>query len=562
MRSDCIKRLGKFINRKETKLFITFLIIYIYFIQWYGWNEESNFALTKSIVEENRFEIDSFYNLTGDRSVYQEHYYSDKDPGLSFLASPTYMIWKLVYNFFPTKFKIDHAGSTGYVTELHGNVPIVTFIDRGFFIFTSMILVTISTSVLFSSLTAVLVYKISKYFLKNQAYRILLSLTYGIATLAFPSALHFMTNATATFFVFLSFYLLFKIKNEKLKESKYILLAGLAAGFGIATDRFGILLAPLLIIYSFWLNKRLSLVFLSGLFLSILPFLLYNYTIFGNPFDLASSYIDRQIYRTAYPQSTLPIFFSNEKPENFAMMSLLNTDVIKQLFEHFHFIPTLPNPYVIMRLLLYPYRGLLFYSPVLFLSLVGIIFMFKKYRVETTFIILALILFLCVISMRRTWWGGYDFGNRYLLPIVPFLMLPLAFVFDKINKKIIIFLLLISIFFNFLGLQPAEDLAYDWKAMDIRSDWLVKQNSFEILANPLFEHYLPLTLQYGPRSAIFEHLTNGYISIDIRFPSLSKGIDFPFSKFYVPFLVLLPVLLIEIAIWHEEIIDVIKDAIK
>jgi len=221
-------------------------------------------------------------------------------------------------------------------------------------------------------------------------------------------------------------------------------------------------------------------------------------------------------------------------------------------------MPTFPNPYVMIRLLFYPYRGLFFYSPILLLSIPGLFFMLKKYKAETILIILALVLFLSIISMRRNWWGGYCFGNRYLLPVVPFLSLPLILIFTKIDKKIFFVLFFISIIINFLGLQPAEEWAYDWRNMDMRSDWLEKQNSFKILANPLFEHYLPLTLKNGPRSGIFEHLVNGYISIDIRFPPLSKGVDFPFSKFHIPFLVLIPVFLIEILIWRKEIVSVIK----
>lgn len=560
MASPCAKRFWYFINRKETKIFLTFLITYACFIQWYGWNEESNFSLVRAIVDENRFEIDSFYNATGDRSVYNGKYYSDKEPGLSFLASPAYDAWEFVYNYFPTDFKASHAGKAGYVTEMHAAVPIVTVVDRGFFIFTSMISVTFFTSVVFSSLTAVLLYKISKYFLEHSAYRILVSVIYGLATLSFPSALHFMTTPTATFFIFLSFYILFKTKDGKLEVWQYFLLAGIAAGFGVTVDRSVVLLAPLLAAYSIWMNKRRSLAFFFGLLLAAMPLILYNYAVFGNPLDLASSYIDRQIYMTAYPQSDLPALLSEEQPSNFAMMSVLNVDAIRTIVEHFHFVPTIPNPYIIMRLLLYPYRGLLFYSPILILAFAGIPAMLRKHRMEAALIVLALLLFLCALSIRRTWWGGHGFGNRYLLPVVPFLMLPLAAIFGSVDKRLLIALILVSAGINFLGLQPAEELAYDWKNMDVSPEWLAGQDSFKILANPLLEHYLPLTLQYGPRSAVFEHLINGYVSIDTRFPPLSKGAEFPFSGFHVPFLSLLPVLLAWTVIWNKEIARVLEYA--
>jgi len=540
--------------RNEIKIFLSLFFVYLIFVQWYGWNEESNFALTRTISEEKRFEIDSFANQTGDRAFYNGHYYTDKDPGLSFLASVIYTTWSSIYQFFPIDFKTKYAGNEFYVTELQDSVAIITYFDRGFFIFTSMILLTVFTSCIFSSLTSLLIYKLSSYFLKKEKERILISLAFGFCTLLFPYALHFMVHATSTFFLFLSFCLLFKLKNEKIKNEKILFLAGIFAGFGIVIDKVGILILLLLIIYSFFFRRRF-LFFVFGLILSLLPLFFYNYSNFKNPFEFATSYIDRQIYRTAYPQSVLSIFFSGKS--EIAQMSF-DFSLIKKLFEYFHFMPTFPNPYVMIRLLFYPYRGLFFYSPILLLSIPGLFFMLKKYKAETILIILALIFFLSIISMRRNWWGGYCFGNRYLLSVVPFLSLPLILTFTKIDKKIFFVLFFISIIINFLGLQPAEEWAYDWRNMDMRSDWLEKQNSFKILANPLLEHYLPLTLKNGPRSGIFEHLVNGYISIDIRFPPLSKGVDFPFSKFHIPFLVLIPVFLIEILIWRKEIVSVIK----
>jgi hypothetical protein len=533
----------------EIKIFLSLFFVYLIFVQWYGWNEESNFALTRAISEEKRFEIDSFANQTGDRAFYKEHYYTDKDPGLSFLASVIYVVWNFFYQFFPNDFKAKHAGSDLYVTELQDSVAIITYFDRGFFIFTSMILLTAFTSCLFSSLTSLLIYKISSYFLEKEKERILVSLAFGFGTLLFPYALHFMVHATSMFFLFLSFCILFKLKNEKTESRKLILLAGIFAGFGVVVDKLGILISFLLIFYSFFLRKH-SIFFVSGFFLSLLPLLLYNYSNFNNPLEFASSYIDRQIYRTAYPQSVLPIFFSGRN--KFVSMSF-DFPLIEKLLEHFHFVPASPNLYVMFRLLFCPYRGLFFYSPILFLSIPGFFLMFKKYKTEAILIVSILILFVSIISMRRNWWGGYCFGDRYLLLVVPFLTIPLIFVFKKINRKIFVVFLFISIFINFLGLQPAEEWAYDWKSMDMRLDWLEKQNSFQILANPLLEHYIPLTLKNGPRSGIFEHLINGYISIDIRFPPLSKGVDFPFSKFHIPFLVLVPVFIVEISIWRKEI---------
>jgi hypothetical protein len=271
---------------------------------------------------------------------------------------------------------------------------------------------------------------------------------------------------------------------------------------------------------------------------------------------LASSHIDRQIYYNANPETGLFFVSENIKPQkNFIELSFFAP--IENLLKHFHLIPNI-NPYVIIRLMFYPYRGLLFFSPILFLSIIGIIFMVKEYRAEIILILSILFLFLCFLSMRSNWWGGYSFGNRHLLPVVPFLTLPMIYLFNRIGLKFILPLIFLSIFINSLGLQPAEDLMYDWNNMLVKTEYSEKINSFQVILNPLLSHYLPNFLINGPRSWIFENLVNRYISIDIRVFPISKGYNFPFSGFYVPFLCLIPVFLIIMLIWREEIICRVK----
>jgi len=546
-----------FLKKKETKLFFTFFIIYFFFIQWYGWNEQSHFSLTRSIAEERRFEIDSFYNQTGDRALFNNHYYTDKNPGLSFLATPIYSTWQFIYyNFFSGKFIKEYSGDNKFVSQSQGDVYIVTYVDPGFFIFTSMILVTVFTSSLFASLTAILIYRISRYFVMNEKHRILITVSYALGTLAFINALHYMSHAVGTFFVFLSFFLLFKSKKE-IPTKKLFILAGIAVGFAIVVEYSVILIAIMLLAYAFTVNRYKTAIFLFSLLVGIFPLLLYNFFSFGSPFDFAGSYIDRQIYSTAYPKTGL--IFSSENTrlqQKFIEFSFFGS--IENLMKHFHLIPNLPNPYVVLRLLFYPYRGLFFYSPILFLSIIGMVFMLKEYKTEVMMILIILFLFLCFLSVRSNWWGGYCFGNRHLLPVVPFLTLPMIYAFNRIGLKIALPLVFLSIFINSLGLQPAEDLMYDWNSMQVKTEYSEKISSFQVILNPLLIHYLPTFLIYGPRSWIFENLVNGQISMDIRILPISKGTNFPFSKFHVPFLCLIPVFLVVLLIWKEEIVYVIK----
>lgn len=524
------------LNKREIKIFLTFFIIYSLFVHWIGWDEQSQFILTRAIVDEGRFEIDSYANQTADRSFYNDHYYSDKDPGPSFLAVPIYGTWKLIYNnFFPNDFQEKYSGGKDFITSKAGtnNVTIIDYIDPGYFILTSMILVTIFTSSLFSALLIVLIYEISKYFTKNEKYRLLLVFTAGLGTLIFPYALVFMKHATETFFCFLAFYILFRAKQDKLKESKYFVLSGLSLGIAITSSITSVIVGIACLIYVISFRKEKIFHFILGIFIGILPFLIYNYIVFGNPFTLSRFYMDPKIWT-----------------------EIGGIEGLK-----------LPNLFIAIRLMFDTYKGIFFYYPILLFSFLGLKYMYKKFKVESLLIIFIFLTFLILNSSWWAWWGGTSFGPRHLLPSVPFLVLPLLFLFEKFEHsktlKIIAFILIFySIFVNFSGLQSlrgdnAEIL--DMKTLTIKQEYVGKINSFQILFNPLYDYYTPLFLKNGPRSRIFEHITNGEFVIDIRDVNLSKNVYFPFTSFYVPFLVLVPLFSILIIIWNKEILSYRKE---
>jgi hypothetical protein len=58
-------------------LFLT----YGYFFAAPSWNENSRFALTRSIVERGRLDIDPYQHETGDKAFARGHHFSDKAPG-------------------------------------------------------------------------------------------------------------------------------------------------------------------------------------------------------------------------------------------------------------------------------------------------------------------------------------------------------------------------------------------------------------------------------------------------------------------------------------------------
>lgn len=499
---------------------------------WCGTAENSRFALTRALVDDGTIIIDKYYNQTADRSYYSGHYYSDKAPGGSFLAAPVYATWKFIYyNFFPENFKIQHLGSNDYiVAQKINNEEIIKIINPGFFTFTSMILVTIFTSSLFSSLTVVLVYKTSRYLTKKESHRIFLAVIFGAGTLIFHYAIVFLGHSIETFFAFLSFYILFKMKNEKKYKSSYFLAAGIAAGYAIASGYPSILIAMACLVYSFAVNWKKSHFFVIGLILGLLPLFIYNFSIFSTPFDITSAHVDPKILQ---PESK----------------DLLLQDV------GFSYIP---NPLVILQLAILPFKGMFFYYPILLFSIFGLPYMYKKYRLESILVVISLIGFLIIFSSFVDWWHGGYFGFRHILSIYPFLMLPLAYCFETKNKKVWALILIftgISIFHNFIGLTGSYSDVLRVKGV-LEKKYLDDIKRGTIFENPLYTFYLPMFIRDGPRSKIFENLINGHVDINIRSESAYEKIKAITDNFYMPFLCLLPISIVFIIIWKDEIFDV------
>lgn len=420
----------------KIKIFLTFFIIFVYFSYWGGWREDSIFALVRAVVNEGRFEIDSYANQTSDRAFYKDHYYTDKEPGLSFLSVPTYSIWRFIYNLFSEEFRQRHASSEAYITTIvRNNIPIIEYVNPGLLILISMLLVTIFTSSLLSALTLLLIYKISGRFSKKEAYRFAVTIIAGFGTLIFPNALILSGYGAAMFFSFLALYILFNIKHEKIKNYRYFVLAGLFCGFAVTISVMASIIAFIGLIYILFLDKKKAPYFILGGLIGILPFLVYNHVVFETPFTLPRYHLDPKIW--------------------YLDPKMLHKPGSKYSFQ----VPALFDS---LRLLFYPHKGLFFYYPILLLSLVGLYYMYKKFKIES---ILFLLIFLAVLIMNSFFlssWGGASFGARHLTLATPFLVLPLIFTFKKAEQKRMIkfFLLLLailSIFINFTGLQIVRD---------------------------------------------------------------------------------------------------------
>ncbi|MBU0471274.1 MAG: glycosyltransferase family 39 protein, partial [Nanoarchaeota archaeon] len=244
-------------NKSLFKLFFTFWIIYLTFARIDGWVENSRLDLTRAIVDEGRFEIDSYVNNTGDRAYYNGHYYTEKFPGGSFIAVPPYFVFKHIF------------GTPSINDNFYSLNPNPAYNFMVFF-------VIMFTSALFSALTVVLVYKTAGFFTDKKSHKYIAAIAYGLGTIAFNYATLFYDHAISTFFSFACFYLVFKMSKEG--GEKYYFLAGILGGFAIITSPLTFIIIFGCFIFVL-LTKKLKniLNFSIGCFLILLILFSYNF---------------------------------------------------------------------------------------------------------------------------------------------------------------------------------------------------------------------------------------------------------------------------------------------
>jgi hypothetical protein len=74
-------------------------------------------------------------------------------------------------------------------------------------------------------------------------------------------------------------------------------------------------------------------------------------------------------------------------------------------------------------LLISPGKGVLLYNPIVWLGLIGLFAMLRRRRAEASFFLAFCALALFFYGRYNFWTGGWNWGPRYLLPLLPFLLL-------------------------------------------------------------------------------------------------------------------------------------------
>ncbi len=363
-------------------VFLFLVLVYAYFYHEPGYNGGSRLGLTAAIVEESRLTIDTFHQgtgfATGDKAVYNGHFYSDKAIGSSLLAVPPYaaIYWG--------------ARMFGYRVGTWLAAHLLTFLAIG----------------IPSALAGALIYAVCEMISGNPLRAGVVTAAVTLGSLAFPFSLIYFGHQLAASLLWFSFFLIFRLRfMGQLPPPWYILLIGFLLSFALVTEyTTALVVLPLVgyLIYVLWpkggkiLSGVVGYAGLGGL-LPILLMIGYNILVYGQP--LVNGY-----------QYEFDPYFLEAMSHGIMGIGLPNLTVL--FFETFQ-----------------PAMGLFWQSPVLLLIFPGAFFILRDrfYRVEGILALFISIVYLVVTSGYFQWWGGYSAGPRHIIPMLPFLCLPLIF---------------------------------------------------------------------------------------------------------------------------------------
>lgn len=383
-------------RKLEWLLFAVVLVTSVYILpRWGDWNVNSRLNVALAVVDRGTWAIDDYYQNTGDYAYFEGHFYSDKAPGSSFLAIPLYALFKSVgARSITDALAARLANNPTFASTLSSNGK--GLIADNVYVYSALVFITFVIVTVPCALMAVLLFRLMQAWVNNQNIAFLLALAYSVATPAFAYSNNMLGHQIASFLLVAAFYLLFQA-GRGVRTTRYALLAGFALGSVVITEYQTALIAGALALYAIYKLRDWKLIVSMGI-VGLPPILLaayYNYSIFHTP---------------------LPVGY---------LYSPLYSDL-----HHTGFISlTYPKIDALLELMFGVRRGLFLISPFLLLCLPGFVYFARapKWRAEFLVCLWSVISFWVFNSSSAMWQGGFAVGPRYLLPMLPFMVMPIAF---------------------------------------------------------------------------------------------------------------------------------------
>jgi hypothetical protein len=376
------------LDRLELRLLLLLLVCYVYFFPRYAdWSQSSRAALILAIVNERRLEIDSYASTTGDYAELNGHRYSDKAPGPALLGVPAYWVTKTLFASPGGQRLLDRLAQGEVLRQTLK--PGEAARDKVEFALAQTVATWAVVSVP-AAILGVLLFRLLRLVTGRTLLALIVTLAYALATSAFPYAGALYSHQLVAALQLGSLYLLWQAPRP---GTRRLLTVGLCFGLAVISEYSTALLAGGLGLYALWTTRRiLTAIYIAvGAVPPLAVMAVHNLLIFGTPLPVGYA------YSTLWQSEHQTGFFSLAAPTAEAFWGITFS----------------------------LYRGLFFISPVLLFGIGGLVMMARRRELRAEAILAGWCVasFFLFNSASVMWSGGHAVGPRYLVPMLPFLML-------------------------------------------------------------------------------------------------------------------------------------------
>jgi hypothetical protein len=408
-----------FPSRKKAALLLggVAFVSFLYFYEGGGWNQNSRFDLLRAIVEGHTLQIDAYHENTQDKAHYNGHYYSDKAPGLVFLAVPFVMAARPVIRAAG----IDPESPRGEIALSY--------------------VATACAVALPTALAGVCLFFLALRFGADSTAAAFAMLAMCLATPIWAYASLFWAHALVGACLLFAFASALQLRDCASPGADFLwaLAVGLTAGWATVTEYPAApasAILALLALSQVWARgatARWRVVAGVGIgALACLGVLLcYLHAAFGS-FRPSYSYYD---------------------PNSFSFMQ-----------QQGYMGLTYPHPDRLLKLLFGCARGLFFASPVMLAAPVGLWWLWKDRAYRAAVIAAAAIAsYYFLFNASFYWWkAGLSFGPRYAGSCIPLLCIGLAVAWQRATpgwRRVLVGLVVCSVFFALMVISTTSELS-------------------------------------------------------------------------------------------------------
>lgn len=342
---------------------LALFVPFAYFNHSEGWNQGTRLAQLHAVVVKGTWRIDDYLSYTGDRALIDGHYYAEKAPATALAALPAF-------------------AATVAVQKAMGLDPDAESAAR--------VSAWITTALSVGLLTAV--GGVAYYALLSARFEPLIAVigTFALflGTITFPYATSLFSHALTIGLLAIALWAALGRPSNRRD-----VIAGVAAGFAVASEYPSLFPGAAIGFYLLSRDWRRMVRYGIGTVPAAMVILLNNLATSGSMLQLA--YGSNPNFPGLTPQTSYGF--------------------------------SLPDPQAMLGVLWGEYRGLLFWSPVLGMAVVGIVDMFRKERAIAIMTLAACAMIVLQVGAFFTPFGGNAVGPRYLAPAIPFFGLAAAY---------------------------------------------------------------------------------------------------------------------------------------